>query len=490
MELYRVSAVRQIDGHLATVIPGGQAALLQAAGQAAFEVLRQHWPTARRLIIFCGGGHNGGDGWVVAKLAAATGWAVTVYTLAEPATLPVACQHCVDAARAAGVIVEEWASGQAVSGADVIVDALLGIGFQPPLRSDYGEAIQAINASSIPVLALDVPSGLTADTGVVDEHAVKATVTVSFIAAKLGLFMDGGRQHSGHVELASLGAEPGSMNFPPAAFLQTWAQLQPQLPKRSLNAHKGECGHVLIIGGAPGFSGSVLLAAKAALRSGAGLVSVATHPSHAAGLSVCCPELMSHGVTSAAELLSLYERADVVVLGPGLGQSAWGSSLYQAVLKAPRKPWILDAEAFVHLAAAPAMLPEAIATPHPGEAARLLGCSAAEIQSNRCSALTQLTTTYGGIWVLKGSATLIGTESVPHYLNQTGNPGMASGGMGDALSGVIAALRAQGLPALLAARVGVCWHGAAADLAVKTTGVLGLLASDVIETLGQVASHD
>jgi NAD(P)H-hydrate epimerase len=268
----------------------------------------------------------------------------------------------------------------------------------------------------------------------------------------------------------------------PAARRIDWGQQQRLLPRRRRSAHKGDFGYLLVVGGDQGMSGAARLAGEAALRAGVGRVVIATHPAHAAVLNLTRPELMVHAVAEAAEIDTLLKRATLVALGPGLGQDSWGRSLYARALDA-NKPMVLDADALNLLAQEPQRRKDWLLTPHSGEAARLLGCSVAEVEADRFAALQQLQERYGGVIVLKGAGTLIGGPGLrPVAVCMDGNPGMASAGMGDALTGVIAALIAQGMEPVLAAEVGVCLHSAAGDRAAEQ-GERGLIVSDLIGAL-------
>jgi len=263
------------------------------------------------------------------------------------------------------------------------------------------------------------------------------------------------------------------------------------LGPRPRDTHKGQCGHVLVIGGEAGMSGAVRLAAEAAARVGAGLVSVATRPAHAASISAACPELMCHPVDSVAALKPLLAKASVIAIGPGLGQSDWSKQMLSVVLEQDR-PMVVDADALNLLATEPVSRTQWILTPHPGEAARLLGTDTATVQQDRFAAVAKLQQRYGGSVVLKGPGTLVASSDMPVGLCSEGNPGMASGGMGDVLTGVIAGLLAQRTQAdtmqALAARLGVCVHGRAADIAAHQDGERGLLASDVIAMLRETVN--
>jgi NAD(P)H-hydrate epimerase len=272
------------------------------------------------------------------------------------------------------------------------------------------------------------------------------------------------------------------MNAPNSFRYITLEECQSYLLPRPREAHKGNFGHVLIVGGDYGMAGSVRLSGEAALRSGAGLVSIATRPEHAFAISGACPELMARGVFDAKEIEPLLERATVVVVGPGLGKDNWGKSLLESVLKTTL-PLVVDADALNQLADTPRVRDNWILTPHPGEAARLLQQTVSEVQKNRILAIQLLQQRYQGISVLKGTDTLIlGNLNITDCC-QAGNPGMATGGMGDVLSGVIAALVAQGLSLHQAASLGVCAHATAGDSVATKTGQRGMMARDLLQEI-------
>ncbi|GEK74030.1 MULTISPECIES: NAD(P)H-hydrate dehydratase [Halomonas] len=476
--LYRAEQVRELDRRtIAAGIAGF--ALMQRAAAAAFQVLREAWPEARSLSVLCGAGNNGGDGHVLAALAAAEGWTVQRVALKPVEALTGDARLAADMATAAGVGLEPWRPGLTLGG-EVVVDALLGTGLAGEVRGDFREAIAAINEAERPVLAIDIPSGVHADTGAELGVAVKASRTVTFIGDKLGLHTGRGPALTGEVSFRSLEAPASSAaDMAPAAELLHRDAIAAALPPRPLDAHKGDAGHALVLGGAPGFGGAALLAAEHAARLGAGKVSLATAPEHVTASLVRRPEVMVHGVRGAADLGELPGHADVLVVGPGLGQGSWGQAMLQAALDAGR-PLVVDADALNLLASRFGGLTrdDWLLTPHPGEAGRLLGTSAAEVEADRPAAAAELQRRYGGTVVLKGAGSLIAGPSglaVCPY----GNPGMASGGMGDALSGILGALLAQGLDGESAARVGVMVHALAADEAAAAGGQRGLLAGDL-----------
>jgi NAD(P)H-hydrate epimerase len=327
-----------------------------------------------------------------------------------------------------------------------------------------------------------VPSGLHSDTGHAADIAVCAQLTVTFIANKMGLYTGAGPDYAGEVVLADL-AVPATVvsRVEPLAELHAVADLQSLATPRLRAAHKGSYGHVLVIGGDHGMAGAVRLAGEAALRSGAGLVTVATRAQHAAAISTGCPELICQGVENGQQLRTLMATASVIVIGPGLGQSGWARGLLAAVLES-HLPVVADADALNLLAREPASRQHWILTPHPGEAARLLGQDTAAIQSDRLAAAVAINHRYGGVTVLKGAGTLVCDGEQHPMVCGAGNPGMATAGMGDVLSGVLGGLLAQGLAPLQAARAGVCVHACAGDHAAQD-GERGLLARDVIAAL-------
>lgn len=483
--LFAPAAARAIDARAVQALGIGGVDLMERAGAAAYRCLRRRWPTARRLRVICGVGNNAGDGYIVARLARGDGLDVAALQLGDADRLRGDALTAAQAYRSAGGTVARFTAA-ALADADVLVDAIVGTGLDRPLDGDWAAAVGAINGSGRPVLAIDVPSGLHGGTGAVLGCAVAATATVTFIAYKSGLFTGAAPALVGELELAGLGV-------PDAAFAGVAAQarlidrerLAAALPRRPRDAHKGHYGHLLVIGGDHGMGGAARLAAEAAARVGAGLVSVATRAEHCTGLLAARPEVMCRGVSTAEELGSLLERASVVVLGPGLGRSAWSRAMFDAALRFGG-PMLLDADGLNLLAETPSRRPQWILTPHPGEAARLLGVDAGGIQQDRFAAAAQLTGRYGGVAVLKGAGTVVHAGALPDIC-RSGNPGMATGGMGDVLSGVIGGLLAQRLGPAEAAAAGVWLHGTAADRAASA-GERGLLALDLMPHLQELAN--
>ena len=483
--LYTAAQVRELD-RIAIEdhgIPGYR--LMCRAGQALATLVAHAWPEVQQVCVLCGPGNNGGDGYVLARLLRESGCNVQVLALSDPGRLRGDALQAAEDYRVAGGDIQSF-SGELPARVELFVDALLGTGLDRAVEGDYRLVIDRLNAHPAPVLAADIPSGLHADTGRVLGVAVQAQCTLSFIGRKRGLYTGAGVQYAGRVGFDDLQV-PADIYAGQVAEVQLMPQavLGPLSRPRRADAHKGDFGHVLVVGGAPGMAGAARLAAEAAARCGAGLVSVATHTAHAASLNAGRPELMVHAVAQPADLKPLLGRASVVVLGPGLGQGDWSRQLLENVLDSGL-PLVVDADALNLLARDPCTRNDWILTPHPGEAARLLGRSTAEIGADRFAAARELVARYRGVAVLKGAGSLIATSDAPIRLCDRGNPGMASGGMGDILSGVLGALLAQGMAPFAAASAGVFLHAQAADLAAAAQGQRGLLASDLLPYLREL----
>jgi NAD(P)H-hydrate epimerase len=481
--LYSAAQVRELERRALEGHGISGSALMARAGAGAFRVLRARFPRAKRIAVVCGSGNNGGDGYVIARLAKSAGLDVFVLALNNGARVPADANAARGEAEAAGVPIQPF-SAESFRDADVIVDALFGTGVDRPLRDAHRAVVDTINAERKSVLAVDVPSGLHADTGAAMGAAVCAAVTVTFVGLKAGLFTGAGREHAGEILFDDLDLPASLYNgLNPLARKLSESSVAELIPPRSRDAHKGDSGHVLVVGGAQGMAGAARLCAEAAYRSGSGLTTVATHPNHAAGLNAGRPELLVHGVRAAAALKPLLASCTVIALGPGLGRASWSKALFRAALAA-KKPTVVDADALNLLAGTTLKRGDWVLTPHPGEAARLLKTTTSDIQKNRPAAARALVKRYGGVCVLKGSGTLVATANDDSLrLCDRGNPGMASGGMGDVLAGVIAALLAQGLRASDAAELGVWLHASAGDAAAAQEGELGLLAGDLFPYL-------
>jgi len=480
--LYTTAQGRALDRYAIDTLGVPGYTLMKRAGEAALRYLRTRWPTAHSIVIVCGGGNNGGDGYVLARFAQAAGLTVTVLAAsAVEALRGDAKQACLDF-RASGGRMQAFSAALLAEG-EVVVDALIGTGLSAAVREEVGEIIRAINASERPVFALDVPSGLDSDRGVACGDAVRATGTVCFISLKTGLFVGDGPDYAGSVFFDDLEIlAPATPEFQPRLERIVEAEVVRALPPRARAAKKGHFGQVLIVGSGPGMPGAARLAGEACLRVGAGLVTVGVAPENMAAISSGCPELICLPVTHEGDLADALQRADVVAIGPGLGRTDWARGAFDRVL-ACGKPLVVDADALNLLSAAPRRGNDWILTPHPGEAGRLLGTSAKAVQEDRLAALDALLERYGGTIVLKGAGTLTATAGAVPGLCERGNPGMATPGAGDVLTGAIAGILAQMRDAPRAARVGVWVHAMAGDSAARNGGERGLLASDIAREL-------
>lgn len=463
-------------------LDGDAMGLMRRAGKQAWRVLLAQWPQAQRIGVACGPGNNGGDGLVLARHALQAGRKVSVvHPQGHAPRSDLARQALAEFVDAGGVL--EVFEG-ALPEVDVWVDALFGIGLARAPDAASAQLIEAINRSALPVLALDVPSGLDADTGHAPGAAIRATHTLEFIAAHFGNRTGEAADCVGTLARAQLDVADAVLARQPAVAEALHAEVLAQIfIPRARSSHKGHHGHVLCIGGDHGGGGAIAMAAEAALRSGAGLVSAATRAAHVSALLARRPECMAHAVDDAGALAPLLQRCDVIAIGPGLGQGTWARDLLRAALAAG-KPLLLDADALNLLASGDFALPSSdiVLTPHPGEAARLLSTTIEAIQRDRLAAATTLAERHGCVVVLKGAGTLVAAPGQRPRVICAGNPGMATGGMGDVLSGIIAALRGQGLDAFDAASIGALLHAAAADQAAGQ-GERGLLPTDLFPAL-------
>jgi len=516
--LYRAEQVRQLDAIAIKEfsIPGFT--LMKRAAASALEALLEAWPQTRSLLVYVGAGNNGGDGYVLAGLAKDQHLAVTVVVLHAKDSLSGDALTAKQFAEERGVAVCQFEQAESaveeLSGPLVVVDALLGTGLTRAVSGEFGRAIEQINKQTSPVISIDVPSGLNADTGNPMPCAVHADLTATFVAMKQGMLTGQARNYVGAVRFYGLDIPDQVYSYEsaptaPVRRIDIHSSSSLLAPRKEAS-HKGSNGHVLIIGGDHGYGGAVIMAAEAAARSGAGLTSVISRAEHRAALLARCPEVMVHtseeatrdAEASSERLADLLARASVIAVGPGLGRSDWSRDLFQAALAAQRKrhiPLIIDADA-LHLLAerreidATLKRDNWLLTPHPGEAAALLGISVAEVQENRFAALERLASIYGGCCLLKGSGSLIksvrenSTTDSQFMLCSEGNPGMASGGMGDVLSGILAGLLAQGMPSDQAMACAVSIHGEAADLEAAERGPRGLLATDLLPWVRQLVN--
>ena len=458
LPLHTAAQARAMDAAAVETLGIAAYELMGRAGAAAWSLLHRRWPQARRIGVACGPGNNGGDGYVLARLARAAGCQVQVLVGPDGAPRTEEAKRAWNAWREDGGVTRVF-DGQ-LPEVDLWVDALFGTGLARGMHGVAQAMIERINATHLPVLALDLPSGLDGDRGHAERDCIRADATITFLAAKRGLYTGQGRDAAGEVSYDALGLPTDFLaRFPSSA---TWFgpdALADGLAPRHANAHKGEHGHVLCIGGEMGMGGAVRLCAEAALRAG------------------------------ADALAPLLQRASVLAVGPGLGRGEGGRELFEAAV-ASGKPLILDADGLVLLSMHPRPLPQAILTPHPGEAARLLGMGNQEVQADRFDAVSRLAEKFQCVVVLKGAGTLVAAPGETTAVIGAGNPGMATGGMGDVLTGVVAALHAQGLSNFRAAVVGALLHGAAGDAAARVDGERGLLPSDLFPHLRRLANPE
>jgi hydroxyethylthiazole kinase-like uncharacterized protein yjeF len=482
--------------------------LMENAGRGAVDALeRVLGPVARRRIaVVCGKGNNGGDGFVVARHLLGRGARVSTWLVGRAGEVQGDARVNLDALQRAGEGVAEAAdpAGEAfgrlratLADADIVVDALLGTGVRGPATGAIAAAIEAINAADRLVCALDMPSGLPSDGEAVAGSVVRARVTVTFGLPKLGLALPAGSVHAGRVEIADLGIPRAWLaEGVPTALLEA-ADVRAVLPLRPVDAHKGTYGHLLVVAGSVGRTGAAVLTCLGALRAGTGLVTCATpssqQPVVAARLSEAMTELLPETASrtlsakAVERVLELLSRMDAVALGPGVGLDPETQAAVQILVRDVERPMVVDADALTALAGRPGICRDAPAprllTPHPGEAARLLGCGVPEVQADRIASARRLAAESGAIVALKGARTVVAGPDGRVALNPTGNPGMATGGTGDVLTGVAGGLLAQGVTPSAALSAAVYLHGLAGDLAAESRGEVGLVAGDVADAI-------
>ena len=484
-KVFSSQSIRNIEKSAIESLNGDDYLLMERAGVSAFEEALKSYPNTKNWQIICGVGNNAGDGIVMARLAIEHNLTVSVSTLSSPEEFEGSAlkaykklkeyKNCHSSVK---LKISQW-GGQIDSNIDLIIDAIFGIGLNRNLNSFYKNTIKKINNTVIPIFSIDIPSGIHPDKGKVMGAAIRASTTITFIGNKLGFFDNEGMNHFGDLKLCDLGISETHFNDEKEILnILSDEFIHQTLPKRKKNSHKGEFGHIAIVGGGPGMHGAVCIAGEAALRSGAGKVSIFTHISHNSLIADSKPELIFHFFEEVDEIKPMLLDLDVIAIGPGLGVNKWAKNVFESIIDVDC-PMIVDADALNILSKKPIKRENWILTPHPGEAGRLLCQSSKKIQQNRFYSLNDLIEKYNGVIVLKGHHTLIGsTDSVPCVCVK-GNPGMASAGMGDALTGIIASMIGQGVPLGIAAALGVEIHAKAGDIAA-TQGQRGLLAGDLI----------
>lgn len=489
IEFYSVKQSKAIDAFAMNehAIPG--LLLMKRAGLFTYETLLNHYPKTKKILILCGTGNNGGDGFVVAQLAMMAGIQTDVFLNGQISRIKndalLAYQAFI---QMGGQIMHP--DPHTLGDYDVIIDALFGIGLDKkrPIKGKLADWIALINQQACPVIAVDIPSGLDANTGQIHGCALKAERTCTFITHKPGLYQFQGQDTAGKIHFSSLFLSDDILQSQPSIGqnhpLKYWLQ---QLTTRPAYSHKGTTGKVALLGGDQNMMGAVQMAGLAALKVGAGLVKVITHPEHGIALTQALPELMCYAPDALEVQL---KQVDVIGIGPGLGLNKWGKTLFNQSLTLPQ-PKVVDADALTLLAQNTSPTNQNanwVLTPHPGEAARLLNTTTEVVQKNRIKAIKAIHKKYGGVVVLKGNASLI-FDGERLEICLAGNPGMATGGMGDVLTGAISGLIAQGLPLFEAACLGVSLHAHAGDIIAQQKGQLGLLPTELATTLSQLLTY-
>ncbi|MDP5211713.1 NAD(P)H-hydrate dehydratase [Pseudoalteromonas tunicata] len=482
---YTAEQVQNNEKQVAEQLGFDLSEVMQKAGAAVFQYIEHHYGNHRRLLILLGKGNNAGDGYIVAYLAQQNGYQVTLVSFVDVKSLHGDALGAYLQCQQAGLAVCQSNDLllQELSAFDLVVDAMFGTGFKGELPEHFGQVCTLVNQhDNLPVISIDVPSGVNAASAAVANNAIKANVTITFIALKQGLLTGRALEHVGKLVFAGLALDELFRDKIKSNVTRfELSQLKKALPNRALAAYKNQLGHVLCIGGNKGMAGAIRLSAEAALRSGAGLVSVATHPDNCAAVLQGRYELMVHGIDAEHQLLALINKASVVVIGPGLGQDVWAQNIWQWMMNAQCLRLVIDADGLNFLAKSDKCttdnLTERVLTPHAGEAARLLGISNRDVEQDRFDSALQLSQRYNAISLLKGPGSLVSAKGCLN-INQTGSAALASAGMGDVLSGIIAGLMAQQMTGFTATKLAAAIHGAAADNLLDE-GARGLLASDL-----------
>lgn len=482
MKAVTTEQIRELDQRTIAAGTSGEE-LMERAGYAvaktAVEFLKRR--DSRSALLFAGKGNNGGDAFVAARHLAGAGCEPTVVLLCRRDELRGdALTHF---QRMVGVKIVEWPCELETAG--VIVDGLLGTGLSGDVREPLASAIRFINHQPSTIVAIDIPSGLDSDTGEVHGSCVRADVTVTMGLPKIGLLKPAATDFVGRIEVADIGLVETDVS----GDVELITREDIHLPARRRSAHKGDFGHLLVVAGSEGYTGAPVICAHAAARTGAGLVTLAvTREIYPIVASSCPPEVMPRPVTLDELSPSFLSQFDAIALGPGLGQKAEMQKAVWKLVTSAAAPMVVDADALNALAQSVAALKKVhgrmVVTPHPGEMGRLVGKSAKEVQAQRWEIALGFAQEYGVATVLKGAGTVVADQSGELWVNSTGNPGMAKGGMGDALTGIIGALLAQGMSPAEAARAGVFVHGLAGDLAAEKHGERAMLANDLILNLG------
>jgi len=497
MRVCTIQEMRECDRAAVEEYGLSEVVLMENAGRAVLEVVKREFGTAdRRHTVLCGGGNNGGDGFVAARLLYSAGADVQIGLLVDESMIAGAARTNYDAARLSGVPLRRIrAAGELSLGrsSDVVIDAIFGTGLSRAPDGLHAAIIERINESAVPVLSVDIPSGVDGNTGATPGVAVKAACTVTFGLPKRGNLLPPGRGLCGRLYVSHISFPPQLSN---SAGIVVTGRLAP-LPARLLESHKGTYGDVLFIAGARSYLGAPFLATMSFLRAGGGYARLATPASLAPMLGSQAHEVVmvplqetDEGTIASSNLdmlCSLSEKADMIVVGPGVSLNEETQQLVRGLISQASVPVLVDGDGFSAVARDPACVRERTAptvlTPHVGEMARLLRTTGMEVEGDRIASVRRAVTEYGAIVLLKGASTLVGDPRGPVSLNLSGNPGMATAGCGDVLAGTIAAMYGLGLDLRSAVEVGAFVHGVAGDLAADRIGQDGIIASDVMEQL-------
>ncbi|WP_047044426.1 NAD(P)H-hydrate dehydratase [Vibrio mexicanus] len=488
VQLYLSSTVREGEEEAAQARNIPMFELMQRAGQSVFSVIQELYQYCHHILVVAGKGNNGGDGYIIARLARQAGYKVTLWQMGDPQSLSG------DALRAQQLFLDGGGkilppNEQVAQDVDLIVDGILGTGIKGHVRPQAQALINTLNASKRPVIAIDTPSGLDTNTGRILGSAIKANITVTFIAVKQGLVTGQARRVTGEILFAGLGVEDEFVNQNPPAALLTNPSWLNAISQREADSHKGNHGRLLIAGGGEGMSGAAYLATAASLRAGVGLAALICHDTSGHPIRSMLPEAM---IANQDKLPERLDWCSVVCLGMGLGRNAWSEDIFNTVAQKVASnrniPKVIDADGLYWLSQqfdSDSPWQNLVITPHPGEAAMLLGCQISDVETDRYQAALSLSEKYQCITVLKGAGTLI-CDGDTTVVCHAGNAGMATGGMGDVLAGTIAALLGQGYPPMRAATLGTLIHSMAADIEAKRAGKIGLLASDLLPAIRSV----
>lgn len=492
--IFTTQEIRLIEQEHASANNGHCYDLMEKAGRSVFEEMRKVNSQPKMVYVLAGKGNNGGDGYIVAAYLLKHHIPFRIFAIGTPRKNSEAFAAYSFFLKLGGRIEDQLPDpvleAQSGNSPDIVIDALLGTGLDSTPREPFDKWIEFINNTKAYIISIDVPSGVNADTGRVYSNSVIANKTVCMLGLKSGLLTGDAVDYVGEIEVHSLGVDvnayhgkylsgetDGASYLP--TYLSHYEDVIADLPVRALSAHKGDSGRLLLIGGALGFGGAINICGQGALRTGAGLIKIATNKANIPAINASRPELMTVDFNDLDVFKAALDWTDVIAIGPGLGLDEHAELLLELVFKAD-KPTVLDADALTLMSRGDLSYSKrTILTPHPGEAARLLSCSVSKINENRYWAVYELQKRCGGVVLLKGAGTLV-CDGSRIILIKEGSPALASGGMGDILTGIIAALKAQGLTLMQATCAGACIHGRAGTISGENCGLIGTAACDLL----------